>query len=360
MKANLLTYPDYLIHKNKGIIRSFLLRVCKKVKRHCFKKRAHALIIQSMLGNRLKKRLKHLRKWARRAKVSCFRLYEKDIPEFPLILDWMDGYGVVWLYERKRDDTPEKAADFKALVLEEVGCGLELPKERIFVKERRRQRGLAQYDRLDKQGVIKVVQENQLSFELNLSDYLDVGLFLDHRNARKMVGELARDKAVLNLFAYTGSFSCYALQGGAKSTTTVDMSRTYCDWAKRNFRLNSFPINSVHKIINEDSLTFLIRTQKEKKKPYDLIVCDPPTFSNSKRMKHAFSVDRDYPDLIRRCADVLKPEGRILFSSNSRKIKVLKERLPKSLKVEEITEDSIPEDFRNKKIHQAWIMTKEG
>ncbi|VAW30814.1 23S rRNA (guanine(2445)-N(2))-methyltransferase / 23S rRNA (guanine(2069)-N(7))-methyltransferase, partial [hydrothermal vent metagenome] len=227
-----------------------------------------------MLVNRLRKRQRHLRKWASRNDISCYRLYERDIPEFPLIVDWYDGEAVVWLYERKGD---EDNGTWQTEALNQIQEGLNLTPSQLFVKTRARQRGLQQqYQKYGQQKHIRLVQEQGLTFELNLSDYLDTGLFLDHRNTRKMVQMEADGKRVLNLFAYTGSFSCYTAIGGAKSTTTVDLSKKYCAWAVRNLQHNDIHVGKQHRVIAQDCWQFLAK----EKRSYDLIICDPPTFSN--------------------------------------------------------------------------------
>ncbi len=309
------------------------------------------------LANRLRKRKKHLRKWARRNDISCYRLYERDIPEFPLIVDWVDGEVVAWVYGRSKDETAVDASAWAEIALSEIQAGLDVSPDKIFLKNRMRQRGLTeQYERTAKRSEIRIVGEQGLRFELNLSDYLDTGLFLDHRHTRKMVGDRAAGKRMLNLFAYTGSFSCYAAVGGAQSTTTVDISRTYCDWATRNLSLNNVTVGRRHQVIVQDCLRFLKEGVRRKER-YDLIVCDPPTFSNSKRMKQAsFSVDRDYPELIQACMRLLAPDGELFFSNNSREFKPKKANLPDSLSVQEISQQTIPEDLRNKRIHRCWLI----
>lgn len=310
-----------------------------------------------MLGNRLKKRYKHLRKWARRTGVTCYRLYELDIPEFPSVVDWYDGDAVTWIRGRKRDETPEQDSAYRVQCVEEIMQGLDLDRKAVHVKERKRQRGVEQYERLAQKRRVRHVKEQGLTFEVNLSDYLDTGLFLDHRNTRAMIRERAEGKRFLNLFAYTGAFTCYALDGRASATTTVDMSRTYCDWAARNIKGNGFSLSRDHTIVQADCLQWLDETSSRKTK-YDLILCDPPTFSNSKRMEaDSFSIDRDYPMLIRACMDLLAPDGEFFFSSNSRRLKLEGEKLPMGVNVRDISKQSVPEDFRNRKIHQCWILS---
>ncbi|MCP5097648.1 MAG: methyltransferase [Chloroflexi bacterium] len=313
-----------------------------------------------VLANRLRKRQRHLRKWAKRHNITCYRLYERDIPEYPLIVDWYDGEVVVWLYGRSKDETAVEMNTWRETALRDIQDGLDVTAKQLYIKERVRQRGLSeQYERTAKRSEIRIANEKGLRFELNLSDYLDTGLFLDHRNTRDMVRQRAKGKRVLNLFAYTGSFSCYAAAGGATKTTTVDISRTYCDWAARNLELNGFGVGAAHQVLAQDCLRFLKEAARQRHR-YDIIVCDPPTFSNSKRMAAgSFAVDRDHPQLIRDCVKLLSPGGELFFSNNSRKFKLQTGKLPTSISVKEITDQTVPEDFRNKRIHRCWLMVKE-
>jgi 23S rRNA G2069 N7-methylase RlmK/C1962 C5-methylase RlmI len=308
------------------------------------------------LANRLRKRFRHLRKWARRTGASCYRLYERDLPDHPLVVDWYDGEAVVWTYERKRDETPEAHDVWRAGVVGAVQSALDRTPEQVFVKHRERQKGAAQYERVDEGGHVRVVEEHGLRFEVNLSDYLDTGLFLDHRPLRARVREEADGKDVLNLFAYTGSFSVYAAAGGARRTRTVDMSRTYCEWAQRNLALNGFSQETEHRVLRRDCLEFL-EDARERPERYDLIVCDPPTFSNSKRMQGSFSVQRDARFLLDRCNELLRPGGVLYFSTNDRRFS-LPEAAAARFSVQDISERTIPEDFRNRRIHACWQLTK--
>ena len=308
-----------------------------------------------MLANRLRKRQRHLRKWASRHDISCYRLYERDIPEFPLIVDWYDGEAVIWLYARGKEAEGETAV-WHNDALSQIQAACNLSPSQIFVKTRTRQKGLQQqYERFGQKKHVRLVTEQELLFEVNLSDYLDTGLFLDHRQTRAMVRDEATGKRVLNLFAYTGSFSCYAAAGGAKATTTVDLSKNYCGWASRNLQHNGFRTGKQHRVLAQDCWQFLA----EDKRSYDLIICDPPTFSNSKRMSRAsFSVDRDHPELIRACLNRLAIGGSLLFSTNSRGFKLDKRALPSSFTVTDISKQTIPEDFRNDKIHRCWRIAR--
>src|SRR5438105_2637230 len=190
-----------------------------------------------MLANRLRKTYRHLRKWARRTGVTCFRLYEKDIPDQPLVVDWYDGRALVYAMRRAKDETEAARAAWLEEVEAEVKEGLEVADEALYFKERQRRKGLPQYEKLAERRDEFVVEEQGRRFLVNLSDYHDTGLFLDHRNMRRIVEEQSAGRRMLNLFAYTGSFTVYAASGGAVGTTTVDISNTYLDWARRNFEL---------------------------------------------------------------------------------------------------------------------------
>jgi 23S rRNA (cytosine1962-C5)-methyltransferase len=314
-----------------------------------------------VLGNRLAKQLRHLRGWARAGDITCFRLYERDIPEFPLVVDWYDGDVIAWVYHRTRDDTLEKEAAFHALVKQEILTGLEVPLERLYMKYRERIRERTdQYERMDQRGVVRVVKEQGLKFEVNLSDYLDTGLFLDHRKTRSIIRHYAAGKRVLNLFAYTGSFTVYARAGGAAATTTVDMSKTYQEWTKRNLALNGFHESGDHRLVTADCLQYLARGPARWEQ-YDYIVLDPPTFSNSKRMDaESFAIDRDWPMLLRLVEPWLAPEGWLYFSTNSRQLTWDDQLLPPGWHAKEITRRTVPEDFRNAKIHRCWTAQRSA
>lgn len=313
-----------------------------------------------MLANRLRKRQKHLRKWARRNDITCYRLYERDIPEYPCIVDWYDGEAVAWLYTRTKDETAVQEAQFRNHTLSEIQSGLDLQPEQIFVKERAIQSGLdTQYEKYGRDQHIRIIEEHNLNFEVNLSDYLDTGLFLDHRPTRQMVRERAQGKRILNLFAYTASFTVYAIAGGAAQTTTVDLSQTYCQWAERNLNHNNFRTSKQHQILAEDCLQYLTAAT-QRGEQYDLIVCDPPTFSNSKKMKQSsFSVDRDQSDLLLACGKLLGPNGELFFSNNSRSFKLDEAPLRSTFAIHDITVQTIPEDFRNGRIHHCWLLSKK-
>lgn len=313
-----------------------------------------------MLANRLRKRQRHLRKWSRRRGVTSYRLYERDIPDYPLIVDWYDGCAVVWLYARTKDETADAAEEHEEHCIDAICDGLELTRAEVFVKQRQRQRGLQQYERVDQAGVTRVVEEHGLNFEVNLTDYLDTGLFLDHRTTRTMVREIANGMRVLNLFAYTGSFTCSARAGGASSTHTVDLSNGACAWTVRNLALNGWKTDASHVVERADCLTWLDRAAGDGLQ-FDIIVCDPPTFSNSKSMAaSSFAVDRDHPSLIGQCHALLAPGGTLVFSTNSRRFQLQEDALPSDLSVRNVTSKTIPDDFRNDRIHHCWWMVRSA
>ena len=312
-----------------------------------------------MLGNRLAKQLRHLRGWARAGGITCFRLYERDIPEFPAIVDWYDGDVVAWVYRRTRDETPEQVRAFEDRCEEEILDGLQVPGARLHMKYRGRIADRTeQYDRVDDRGIVRVVEEQGLRFEVNLSDYLDTGLFLDHRKTRSIIRHYAKGMRVLNLFAYTGSFTVYARAGGALATTTVDMSRTYQDWTRRNLELNGFVPDESHRLVTADCLQFLEAGPAAGER-YDYVVLDPPTFSNSKRMEAgSFAVDRDWPRLLSLASRFLADGGWLYFSTNSRQLRFDDALAPPGFEVREISARTVPDDFRNRRIHRCWTLRR--
>lgn len=307
-----------------------------------------------MFANRLTKMQRHLAKWAKREGITCYRIYDADIPEFPLAVDWYEGRVYTAEYQR---DHPLDETEYLAW---RSGCRqtlaeiFQVPFEQVFFKARSRQKGNTQYDKFAERRQEFIVHENGLKFKVNLSDYLDTGLFLDHRTTRQMVRRISEGKNVLNLFAYTGTFTTYAAAGGAASTTTVDMSATYLAWAQENLRLNGLE-ESRHQFIQADVTAWLREPGEEL---YDIIILDPPTFSNSKRMRFALDIQKDHPFLINRCLRRLKPGGTLFFSTNFRKFKMQHEAIWGGAKVTDISNETVPADFRNKKIHYCFEITK--
>lgn len=302
-------------------------------------------------ANRLRKNLRHWSKWARRNQISCYRLYDRDVPEFPFVLDLYGQQAHLQEVETGWQIAEEEYREWLSAVVVACADVLRLPEGAIHLKQRRRQKGLDQYEKTGISGEDIVVEEGGLKFIVNLDQYLDVGLFLDHRNTRSMVRQEAAGKRFLNLFAYTGSFSVYAADGGAVSSVTVDMSNTYQAWTQRNLAMNGFS-GAEHQLVRADVFRYLEEVAVAGQQ-FDLIVMDPPTFSNSAKMQGVLDVQRDHVWLIDQCLSVLSKNGVLYFSNNLRSF-LLDERLPERCCIEEISSRTIPEDFRNKKIHRCW------
>ncbi|WP_373741886.1 class I SAM-dependent methyltransferase [Neisseria sp.] len=302
-------------------------------------------------ANRLGKNIKHYLKWARRNGIEAWRMYDRDIPQFPFAADiygsriHLQEYDTGWLMQ------PEAYEAWLAEVLDAVAFVTGFPPECIHFKRRERQKGLQQYEKTGRQGEDFTVTEHGRRFWVNLDKYLDTGLFLDHRNTRRKVGEMAAGKRFLNLFAYTGSFSVYAATGGAVSSETVDLSNTYLEWAKRNFELNRID-SPAHRIVRADVFQYL-QTASEAGKQFDLIVMDPPSFSNSKKMLDILDIQRDHVKLVNGAMKLLASDGLMFFSNNLRSFSLAPE-LAARYRIKDVSKQSVPEDFRNKKIHQCW------
>ncbi|MBS1211793.1 MAG: rlmKL, partial [Proteobacteria bacterium] len=260
-----------------------------------------------MFANRLRKNLRNLGRWARQNQIACYRLYDADLPEYALAVDLYQGEQR-WLhvqeYEAPSSVDPKKAEERLLEALSVLPGLLEIAPEQMFLKVRRRQKGTAQYEKQAEARRFHAVEEGGCRFWVNFEDYLDTGLFLDHRPTRLMIQKLASGKRFLNLFAYTGSATVHAAVGGAVATTTVDMSRTYLDWARRNLELNGIS-GKAHEIIQANCLSWLEAEAARGTRHYDLIFLDPPTFSNSKRMDESFDIQRDHPDILRKAASLL-------------------------------------------------------
>ena len=313
---------------------------------------------RQMIINRLKKNHKHLSRWANRNNIECYRLYDADLPEFSAAIDIYNDQVLVQEYQAPSSIDIRKARLRFNFILQAVEQVLGVPKQQIVVKTRQQQKGLTQYEKQAEDGHEKVVHESGLNFIVNLQDYLDTGLFLDHRDTRRKIREWAKDKNFLNLFAYTGSVSVYAAAGGAASTTTVDMSNTYLRWAQKNFKINQLETDNKHKFIKADCIKWLAQQSEKPDQLFDLIFLDPPTFSNSKTMDDVFDVQKDYVVLIQSAIKLLNKNGKLLFSNNFRKFRLDSNKLPE-LKMDNITQATMPEDFkRNSKIHQCWLIEK--
>lgn len=308
-----------------------------------------------MFRNRLTRMAKHWHKWARRQGVTCFRLYDKDIPDVPLAIDWYEGHLHIAEYARPHDRADAEHRVWLDFIVQTVAETLSVDMDRVFVKRRQRQKGKSQYERQDDSRRRLEVGEGGHRFLVNLADYLDTGLFLDHRQTRAMVQEAAGGKHFLNLFAYTGAFTVYAAAGGAASTTTVDLSATYLDWAGDNMRLNGFT-GEEHEYIRRDAMKFLEYRAEHGGRPFDLAVVDPPTFSNSKKLDDVWDVQQRHAELLNLLLTQMSPGGVIYFSSNLRRFKLHEEKIT-GAEIREITAQTIPPDFRNKRVHRCWVLT---
>lgn len=305
-------------------------------------------------ANRLRKNLKKFEKWARKEGIECYRLYDADLPEYNVAIDRYGDWVVVQEYAPPKTVDAHKARQRLFDIIAATIAVLEIAPNKLVLKTRERQKGKNQYQKMAEKGDFIEVQEYNARLWVNLTDYLDTGLFLDHRIARRMLGQMSKGKDFLNLFSYTGSASVHAGLGGARSTTTVDMSRTYLEWAERNLRLNGLT-GRAHRLMQADVLGWL----RESTEQFDLIFIDPPTFSNSKRMEDAFDVQRDHIRLMTDLKRLLRKGGTIMFSNNKRGFRMDHDGLAAlGLKAQEISQKTLSQDFaRNRQIHNCWLIT---
>jgi len=317
----------------------------------------HAL----MFKNRLKKNYKHFKKWARKNNISCYRVYDADIPQYAVAIDIYDQWVYVQEYQAPKTVNKNKAFQRINDVIDVVADVLERTQKNVVLKVRKKQGGTAQYQKQDRKNYTNVVEENGLKFIINIYDYIDTGLFLDHRDTRQLIRKLAHNRSFLNLFAYTGSVSVYAAAGGASSVTTIDMSNTYIQWAQENMALNDFSEGPYTKekytFIREDCLKWLNQAI-ENKQEYQLIFIDPPTFSNSKKMTTSLDINRDHSALLSGCLALLAEDGQIIFSTNAKGFK-LDSSLTDLCYLKEITPLTTTEDYRRKPIHRCWCLVKQ-
>ncbi len=310
----------------------------------------------SAFANRLLKNKKNLKNWIKKEQINCYRLYDADIPEYNVAVDIYGDYVVIHEYSAPSTIEADKAAKRLQEVIYFTPKALDIPTNKVVLKTRAKQKGKNQYEKVDKKNKSIVVEEHGAKLKVNLWDYLDTGLFLDHRKTRQIVAQKAKNKSLLNLFAYTGSVSLQAALHGASEVATVDMSKTYLDWAQDNFTLNKL---SGHKyeFIQADCLQWL----KNNKKAFDVVFIDPPTFSNSKRMDESFDVQRDHVDLIKDGLNSLSPGGELIFTNNKRNFKIDVDAMNElGVDAVNMSEQTRDKDFqRNKHIHNSWIITRK-
>lgn len=305
----------------------------------------------SPLKNRVRKNYKHLRKWAIRSQTNCFRIYDRDIKEYPLAIDFYAGRFLVQYFPIDKEGDEAKQT-YLQKTAEEALCSLfGVEASAIYFRSRIKRTKTQQYEKISSKQEFFTVLEHGVKFRVNLSDYLDTGLFLDHRATRQVVASQAKGKSVLNLFAYTCSFSVHAALAGASYTKSVDLSNTYTEWGEKNFQLNEIPLRN-HVIVREDCLKFL-QKEVEFRHSYDVIVVDPPTLSRSKKMEDFFDIQQDYIALLSSCLKILAPGGTIFFSTNSRKFSLDSNSLPPCT-LKDISSKTLPLDFRDAKIHRCW------
>jgi 23S rRNA (cytosine1962-C5)-methyltransferase len=309
----------------------------------------------AMFENRLRKVYKHTGKQARRQEIACFRFYDHDLPEFPFAIELYKDVVHAAEYKRRHGMEDDEHEAWLQACKEMIAKVLEMPVENVFMKVRQRKAGrLGQYEKFSEEKIERIVPEGGLSFIINLTDYLDTGLFLDHRITRGMVREQSKGKRVLNLFCYTGSFSVYAAHGGARSITSVDLSKTYLNWAKRNMQYNKLYDSEKHEFIHADVMETIRDLPAD---TFDLIICDPPTFSNSKRMEDNFDVQRDHIALLKQLLKACTDGGKIYFSNNYRNFQLDRDKIP-TPHIKDITASTTPFDFQGKLHRSCYLIEK--
>ena len=298
-----------------------------------------------MFRNRLEKMFRHRSKQARRMGISCYRVYDHDIPEFPFCIELYGEHVYVAEYLRHHGMEDEIYAQWLEESLACIGEILSVDAEKIFLRQRKKMSHRdEQYEKLDERAHVFTVSENNLLFQVNLTDYLDTGLFLDHRITRQLFRELSAGKQVLNLFCYTGSFSVYAAAGGAAKVTSVDLSKTYLQWAKENMQLNGWEEDQKFPMVHADVKAYLKTLRPNQ---FDLVMKDPPTFSNSKRMKDILDIQRDHVELINDVLQAITPGGILFFSTNYSKFQLDKAAI-EAEEIKDITRATTPFDFEGK------------
>ncbi|NJC27570.1 class I SAM-dependent methyltransferase [Neolewinella antarctica] len=307
-------------------------------------------------ANRLKKMARHYDKWARRQELEAYRIYDADLDEFPITIDRYADQLYVAVYERRgetwtEDDFQDRKLAYRDVIMDVLDVG----RDQVFFKLRQRQSGTSQYEKLSVAQREFTVVENGLGFIVNLTDYLDTGFFPDHRQTRMMVAKRVQeieDAVVLNLFSYTCSFTVYAAAAGAKRVDSLDLSNTYLEWGERNLALNEIEPGN-HRFIRADAVPWL---KKHDIANYDVIILDPPTFSNSKMMRDTLDTQRDHVELLNRSLNLLKPGGQLYFITNYRKFKLDEARVRGAASIKEITKQTLPPDYRKRNLHRCWLL----
>ena len=338
-----------------------------------------------MFHNRLVKRAQYFHKRMKRDGVDAYRVYDRDIPEIPLTVDLYqlaagdvkEAYAVVAFFERPYEKDPSEEAVWIESMLKAVEEALHLQPQHTILKTRKKQKGRDQYNKSSHSStaVSGTVCEGSLIFHVNLADYLDTGLFLDHRPLRQHLIRICLNKRVLNLFGYTGSLSVAAAKGGASFVQTVDLSNTYLSWAEKNLRLNGFEASGKYALTRGDVVEFLRLANRKshssnaqnspKDKRFDVILLDPPTFSNSSMTTGVFDINRQWHELVGLCLPLLRPNGTLYFSTNSRRLAFDPQKIASQIgscavRVEDVTTRSIPEDFKAHRIHRCWKIQLEA
>ena len=304
-----------------------------------------------MFANRLRKNRKQLQKWIKNNEISCYRLYDADMPEYAVAVDYYEGWVHVAEYTAPSSIDPEVAEQRLREVMSAIPQALDVAEKYVVLKQRTKQKGKRQYQRQDQSGEFFEVREGQAKVLVNMKDYLDTGLFLDHRPVRLKIAELAKGNRFLNLFCYTATASVHAAIGGATFTDSVDLSSTYLEWASKNMALNGFS-ETKHRMIRADVMEWLKTCENQ----YDLILLDPPTFSNSKKMDATLDIQRDHVGLIDDAMKLLSKDGLLIFSNNQRNFNLDQESLS-GYHIENKSSWSLDKDFqRSKKIHQCWFV----
>lgn len=302
--------------------------------------------------NRIRKNYRHIRKWAKRSATNCFRIYDREVPQYPVAIDFYGGRFCVHYFTPKFDD-PEADALFVKEVERALSIIFDTPSCNIYWRQRSKEKESRQYEKREDSKEFFTVYEYGAKFKVNLVDYLDTGLFLDHRETRQLVAAASKGKHLLNLFAYTCSFTVHAALAGALYSKSVDMSNTYTEWGKDNFHLNAISLKN-HQICRADCMKFL-KEELHTKEKYDVIIIDPPTISRSTKMDQMFDIQVDYVFLIECALQLLNPKGVIFFSTNSRKFKL--EHSFTGCKIVEISHKTLPLDFHDPKIHRCWLIS---